>query len=145
MRADRNLGWFAVADSWADEKLHDLYKIPHHGSHNGDHDEIWTRLVCGAPTVVTAPFVKGKVELPSRTDCERIVGRARSAYITSPPTTRRYETGNRKTVALVRNFAKNARLVGGRNGQVRLRKSIFAETGWNVELFGEATSVSSLS
>lgn len=74
-------GWTAIIGSAArPQGRAEVFKVAHHGSETAHNDEIWTTLVAEEPTAVLTPFEKGRVRLPGKDDCERILDRAALAY-----------------------------------------------------------------
>src|SRR5262249_20689120 len=86
VRADRNLGWYAVIDGNKSKIQHEAYKVPHHGSANADDDEIWDRLLIKEPLTLLTPFCRAGVLLPTCNDAERILVRSTRSYLTAPAT-----------------------------------------------------------
>ncbi len=144
VRKDRGLGWLAIVDGLqAEAGSHQVFKVAHHGSPNGDHDEVWNRMFMLQPWAATTPFVSGAVRLPSIGDCRRILNRTRNAYLTAPPQPVRFHDSNRTVEKTVGEATLSAYFVPGNYGQVRLRKLISepADSDWRVELFGHALSM----
>jgi hypothetical protein len=52
-----------------------VLKVPHHGSINGHHEEMWTKLLISKPAGVLTPFSRlpANRRLPTKSDAERIV------------------------------------------------------------------------
>ncbi len=145
VRADRSFGWLAVVDEFADENArHHAFKVPHHGSPTGDHQEIWTKLALNQAYAVTTPFVGGRVRLPSVPDCERILSRTSNAFLSAPPVPTRFRDSDKTVEKTVLEATRFVQLVPGKFGQVRLRKHFDEppDTPWRVELFGSALSMS---
>jgi hypothetical protein len=141
VRSDRGFGWMAVVDGVASAAAgHQGYKVPHHGSANADHDEIWTRLLIPQPWAATTPFVSGRVRLPSARDCNRILSRTRACYLTAPPVPLKFRDPNRTVEKAVSEATLAAHFVPGKYGHVRLRKGIDEPVSatWRVEMFGHA-------
>ncbi|HEY5705274.1 MAG TPA: hypothetical protein VIS96_06850 [Terrimicrobiaceae bacterium] len=145
-RADRAFGWLAVVDGNAGRELHELYKIPHHGSANADHDEVWSKLLRPALPAVTTPYVNGRTRLPSPEDCRRILKRTTRAYVTASPAPAKFRDRDRTVEKTVRETAKCVQLVPGRFGHIRLRKKISSEdeAEWEIALFGDAMHLAQL-
>jgi hypothetical protein len=144
VRKDHGLGWMAVVDGIeAGAGSHQVFKVPHHGSPNGDHDEVWNRMLALQPWAATTPFVSGDVRLPSVGDCQRILGRTPNAYLTAPPQAVKFRDPDRTVEKTVNEAALSAHFVPGKYGHVRLRKGISEPAGcaWRVELFGHALSL----
>jgi hypothetical protein len=140
-RMDRKFGWLAVVDSQLQHGRapHHLYKVPHHGSENGDHDEIWQHLLVPKPTAVITPFIKGAQKLPSSEDCERIGRRAGQTVLTAPPTLGKFRHSDRTVEKTMREVCKNLGSVSAQLGQVRLRgHPALPADSWDLELAGAA-------
>jgi len=76
-------GWSAVLSSTTRPTgLAVLFKIPHHGSINGHHDDVWTAMLASDVVAVLTPWNRGR-KLPQLSDCQRISARVREAYATS--------------------------------------------------------------
>ena len=141
VRNDRGFGWMAIVDGIAGGRAaHQGFKVAHHGSDNGDHDEIWNRMLVPQPWAVTTPFVSGRVRLPSGNDCRRILNRTRRAYLTAPPDPGRFRDANRVVEKMVSEATISAQFVPSKYGHVRLRKRVDqkVDSEWRVEMFGDA-------
>lgn len=144
VRADRSFGWLAIVDCHASvDARHHAFKVPHHGSATGYHDEVWSKLTVEQPCAVTTPFVDGKVRLPSVADCQRILARTQSAYLSAPPLAAKFRDNNRTVEKTVLDATRSAQLVPGKYGHVRLRKRLddAPAAPWRIELFGSAVSM----
>ena len=76
-------GWLRILDhSQVVDKKSNLYKVPHHGSRNGDHDRIWNDLLESLPISLLTPWNRN-TKLPKREMLERIKTKSHSAFITS--------------------------------------------------------------
>ena len=133
-------GWSAiVANQWCASRRHgSAYKVAHHGSHTGEHAQIWTTLLARDPTVCMTPFNLGNVKLPTDQDKVRIKGQARDAYISSGAT-RRPDMDSAILKRLNDVCSKVTRVNSG-FGAVRLRKTRGAQT-WSAQLFGNASAL----
>lgn len=144
VRQDRALGWMAIIDETPrGAPSHQGFKVSHHGSHNGDHDEIWEKLLVSQPWAAITPFVSGSVKLPTLGDCNRILGRTPESYLTAPPHPARYSDRNRSVEKTVKEATRLVQIIPGKFGHVRLRKKVpeRATSPWNVELFGQAAKL----
>ena len=144
VRTDRGLGWLAIVDEIEMEaKSHQVFKAAHHGSPNGDSDEVWEQMLIPQPWVATTPFVSGNVQLPSVNDCRRILNRTSNAYLTAPPHPVKFHDPNRAVERTVHEATLSSQIVPGKYGLVRLRKRINepSAAAWQVELFGHAMSM----
>lgn len=137
IRADRTQGWNAVIDTH-DGRVHEPYKIAHHGSENGDCDEIWAKLLKPTPLVVTTPYVRGHLRLPKITDCDRILTRTSRSFLTAPPIPGRVRIDDKTAEKTMREAALNLQSVPGRFGHVRIRRTLASDQEWIVTTFGDA-------
>ncbi len=142
VRDDRSLGWLAVVDDFAEYPLHSSYKVPHHGSENGDHDEIWQKLLCPKPVAIITPYVRASLRLPLKSDCLRLLRRTPKAVLTAPPIPKKFRDRDHTVEKTVRQFSRQVFFVPGRFGHVRLRKTIGdASPDWKIDLFGDACRI----
>lgn len=140
---DRALGWAAiVAEFGSADGRHEVFKIPHHGSPSGHHDEVWTHLLGPEPWTATTPFVRGQLRLPSADDCRRILRYSRRSYLTAPPRVAKYRDPDRAVQKMVAEATRSAYFLPATFGHVRLRKVIDdGSTDWRVEVYGDAMSM----
>jgi hypothetical protein len=141
VREDRSLGWHAIIDEH-DGTIHDVFKVSHHGSGNGDCSAIWEKLMGPCPVSITTPFVGGDVRLPKPEDCERILERSPNALMTARPTKGKFRLSDRAAEKAFQEVAKQAQFVPSNFGHVRLRRKIeAASVGWRVDMFGHAIAM----
>lgn len=69
-------GWNGVFGNSVSVSPASLYKVAHHGSETGHHDQIFTDLMAPMGVCVLTPFRRGKVSLPLEDDVSRIVARS---------------------------------------------------------------------
>lgn len=137
-------GWEAVLNSPAPlDGLAAVIKIPHHGSHNGHHERVWSTLLTKTPIAAITTWNRGS-KLPSQSDVDRILGLTQYAYITSrldqkpPNRPNAVERMLRERCATVRSLPKHA-------GHIRLRLDLDKETPkWQIDLFNGALHLSEL-
>jgi hypothetical protein len=122
---------------------HHAFKIPHHGSPTGHHDEVWDTLVGEQTCAVTTPFVGGNVKLPSVDDCQRILSKTQNAYLSAPPIPGKFRDSNKAVEKTVLEATRSVHVVPGKYGHVRLRKNLSDAPAapWRVELFGSALNM----
>lgn len=131
-----DLGWGAIIQSNYCLRFPKagLFKVAHHGSISGDHDEIWSSLLTPNPTSVMTPFSKG-VSLPTNADRVRIAQRSKGAYISSDGSKRpQIDTG---LVRRMDRLATEIKPINTAFGVVRARKKL-GSPEWTIELFGAA-------
>ena len=59
------------------------YKVPHHGSENSDHLEVWNRMLEKDPYALLTPWSRGGRVLPTTKDVSRILASTPNAYATA--------------------------------------------------------------
>lgn len=134
------MGWSAiVGNEWClKNQRASAYKVAHHGSVTGHHDDIWKNLLTSQPTSVLTPFHNGAHKLPNPDDQIRIAGLSRSTFISSTGSKRpQLDSALHKQMSLL---GKNIRPVLTGFGAVRFRK-ILGATDWSVDLFGSAARI----
>ncbi len=117
------------------------FKIPHHGSQNAHHPDVWSALLEVNPHSILTPFVQGNVFLPTKGDIQRISSLTSRAHITalvdSSQKSLKPSGAVNKTINETVRFIRPVQFS---TGQIRLRK-LLGSTGtseWMVELFGGA-------
>jgi beta-lactamase superfamily II metal-dependent hydrolase len=76
-------GWTAVLGSTTrPQGAASLFKVPHHGSDNGHHSGVWSRMLTGQVLALVTPWNRGR-GLPTKSDQARIVQLAPQSFITS--------------------------------------------------------------
>jgi hypothetical protein len=86
-RSRPDTGWSAVVrSSLRPQGTADVIKVPHHGSRNGHHDDVWEQMLSTVDLVaVVTPWNLNK-GLPTKEDCGRISARTPKSYLTSTRT-----------------------------------------------------------
>ena len=113
-------GWIAVLNSHRDPKRAALIKVPHHGSKNADHPDVWNQMLEKDPIAVVTPFVGGNVRLPERSDLTRLASRTTRLYCTSSGSGK--EPSRDSLVnKIMKEQLKGRQVLEGKAGHVRLR------------------------
>jgi hypothetical protein len=116
----------------------EVFKIPHHGSANGDHPGVWTTMLTPDPVALLTPYSRLIHPLPTASDIARIRSRTPNASITkchsAPNPLSRSGARNK----MIRRTSINYRPVPMSTGQIRLRAPIFGPAQWMTRLFGTA-------
>ncbi len=133
-------GWAGILSDFGPGETASLFKVPHHGSPNADHPEVWERLLGDNPVALLAPFSGGRSPRPTAADVDRIAKRTANAYITATPVPTPSRDKSRRLKAEMGNLAINPREPEGKMGQVRARSKV-GEVGWSIELFGAARAL----
>jgi len=140
-------GWNAVADCHSLTSKARVFKVPHHGSPNGDADVIWSKLLVDRPVAVLTPFLAGTTPRPTIADLTRLASKSSRLFVAggqerSAP--RRRENAVEKQM---REVARRRRELGSRLGHVRIRFQIGGSTApmdcycrWLASEYTEAAS-----
>ena len=135
---DPDRGWRAVVNSPVRPRvIGNAIKVSHHGSENGDLDEIWSILLEPDSPALLTPYSSGRNPLPSEKDVERLKSRTSRLYCTSWPPTRRppRHQGVERTL---REMTRMHRAVSRRVGHIRLRVNLSQQTTPVVDTFSGA-------
>lgn len=127
-------GWKAALSTFTPNQQATVFKVPHHGSPNAHHPEVWSRLLTKSPLALLAPYRAGVTPRPSPEDRSRICTLTSRAYISASPDMPARSRSLRKAAAELSSIAQNVREPWGRCGQVRARSRIGA-SDWSVDLF----------
>lgn len=117
-----------------------VYKVAHHGSPTGHHDEVWTKMLAAKPISVIAPWERGGKFLPANDDIVRIRALSGSLHLVRPPggALSSIKDLDAHTRAAFANC--NARSILPSFNMVRLRSA--GDSGiWTSKHFGEAVEI----
>lgn len=142
---DTRRGWTAVLEDakTSNTARASLFKVAHHGSSTGHHDQAWSQMLDADPMLIVTPFNKlpiGK-KLPTRADVERIRAFGRLFLTGAVESARRSKSSD---AAVVRSLKENGivrRELRAPIGLVRMRRGMGSHDGWNVEVFAPASEV----
>ncbi len=132
-----NTGWSALLDRCDLSEPASVFKVPHHGSPNGEQPRIWEEALGERPWALIAPFVWGRHCLPGDADQKRLVERTDRVFMTAPPA-RRKRKRSRPVEATLEEIKARPIYVDPPMGQVRLRSESDQADGWSLDLFGPA-------
>ena len=133
-------GWQAViSDSMCLSKTPaSVYKVAHHGSISGDHQDIWNKLLKDNPYVSLTPFIRGDKNLPTDEDRVRLREKSKYAFISSGKS--RKPKMDYSIEQRLSDMCKNLSLVNPGFGGVRFRKKL-GSINWDIKLIGDADMV----
>lgn len=133
-------GWAAATqcERFPDGKAA-VVKIPHHGSPNGDSDDMWTNLVEPQnPIAILTSYGRGITPRPSQEDLRRIRTRTSEIYCTTVPK-KAFPRRDKTVERTLREVTKARRTIARANGHIRVR---LPEKGQpEVAVFGAATKI----
>lgn len=138
--AASDCGWTAILASGSRPKsAAELFKVAHHGSETGHHDEIWSTLLGFTPLSLMTPFVRGKCRLPNDGDKARILALSGEAYISAPLQPKKYKPRDRVVAWAYQ--GKNP-TVPGAMGHIRARASALDPASqWEIQLLEGALAL----
>ena len=126
-------GWNAVLSSpFRPAAEASVFKVPHHGSSNAHHPEVWENMLTKEPLALLTPYRLGRHELPTPTDRQRICGITDAAYITSGLKSPSQTAQAKKVAAQLSGTARNVQQEG-KAGHIRARL-VPGSSNWNVDL-----------
>jgi beta-lactamase superfamily II metal-dependent hydrolase len=134
------MGWTEAIARFANiHNSHQGYKVAHHGSINGHHDEIWSRFLSPNAWAAVTPYTRLKDPLPTKQDIDRILHRTPYAYITARSFTAPYKHPDTTVQSQLREMNVKVEEECSSQGHIRLRKNASdANSDWTVETFGDA-------
>jgi beta-lactamase superfamily II metal-dependent hydrolase len=138
---DPTTGWTAAlrCQIFPDGKA-SIFKIPHHGSPNGDSDDVWSSLVEPKnPIAALTTFSCGATPRPTEEDIGRISRRTSELYLTTAPT-HAFPKRDRAVERTIKEVTKSRKLLSKSLGQIQIRWAKNGEP--KVRLAGNAEKVS---
>ena len=142
---DTRRGWTAVLEEAAtcEAGASSLFKVAHHGSSTGHHEQVWSTMLSANPICVVTPFNKlplGK-KLPTKEDVVRLRSLGR-LFLTSEVESAIRSKG--RDAAVVRSLRENGialRDMRSPIGLARMRRTIGSGTAWQAETFAPAAEI----
>jgi hypothetical protein len=141
---DPQRGWSAVVSGCsrpAPTGLSGIFKVPHHGSKNGDHPGVWSNLLHDNPLCVLTPFRKSA--LPRPEDVQRLKSKTTQLYSTAPIRGPAPPKREAMVERVQRAMLRDHRSLAGKLGHVRVRFDVQSPPASPVAvtLFGSASSL----
>lgn len=137
------LGWSAVLSDRARPKARSkVFKVPHHGSENGHHAEVWNSMLEPDPIAILAPYSRPP-KLPRKTDVDRIIALSPQSYSASIVASKRTKAMRSSEVEkMIKDLGFAPRPIEMSPGVVRTRWT--PQAGWTTELFNGAVPLTAL-
>lgn len=137
-------GWSAIlSSSGRPARKAAFFKVPHHGSSNAHHPDVWRHMLVQDPVYAVAPYDRGH-KLPKPEDLERLLEQGTKGYLTASPrkaTIKRAGTVGR----VLSDMGIKVVPINGDTGQVRARSGdVDADVFGKVDLFNGAVSIDSM-
>lgn len=146
-KGDPSTGWSAIVQSAnRPQGRASLYKIPHHGSRTGHHDQVLSDMIADPAIAVLSPFYSGRTKLPTSKDIARILKATPESYITTSDSAPKCRTARPAAVErTIRETVKKIRLIQPPMGRVTIRNEGKTNPNcWNVDLSPSACQLTSL-
>ena len=133
-------GWECVlANSNTIDGKASYFKIPHHGSKNGYHIDIWNSLLTTHPEATLTPWNKNK-KLPVAEMVEKYKGHTPNLYITSNISPTKAKRRDPDMEKVINRFNSSIREVRFYRGMIRSRIKV-AASKWTTVLFDSAAKL----
>lgn len=140
---DAGRGWNAIVSEAKNAALPTsaLWKVPHHGSINGHHDDAVSHMLNPKPISVVTPFnrLPQARKLPTEQDRQRISAYSSALYATADASRQQLKGMEASVVRGIRESNIEIRKAGSDLGLVRCRWTQASQ--WTTELFGAAHKV----
>lgn len=137
-------GWLRILDSsMVLDGKSSLFKIPHHGSKNGNHNRIWQELIDESPISKVTPWNR-KGKLPQPDMLREINDNSATTLITSIPVNKsKPKKRDRDISKMIRTMKPSLKEVKYSFGQVKCRANTLqsGSTIWSIELDGTAENI----
>ena len=135
-------GWQAILASTARPSgAAHVFKVPHHGSRNGDDPNVWSQMLVTEPHTALTPYTRG-VTVPTVADIARLRARTPNLYMTAQPGTGGGWAPPQRDAAVEKTLREitrgRRRALTGPMGHVRLRAKAGDPNNLRVELFHSA-------
>lgn len=130
-------GWSAIlASTGRPVAKAGVFKVSHHGSHNGHHADVPVDLLRAEPIAIVAPFKNGGVSLPMLEDVQRITGYASRSVATASLAGRAAQRRDSAVEKTIKQVTHRFSALKNEPGMVRMRKTIGSNLDWEIEHFG---------
>lgn len=138
-------GWLDILDNSKvlDEVKAQIFKIPHHGSHNGYDIRIFDKLIHENSILKLTPWTKGGNGLPKEDMLVVYKNHSEDLYITSNylPTRPKPKNRDRDMEKIISGFNKTLDEIKFTKGIIRSRYNYIDDSGWKTETFHGAFKI----
>jgi beta-lactamase superfamily II metal-dependent hydrolase len=116
-------GWSAILRSGLHQSLSlssaAVFKVPHHGSETGHHDQVWSELLAPKPVSITTPYASSN--LPKASDISRISKRSDVFWVTRDPQSKKKIKRERMVEREMKSVVIERKAVNESMGHLQLR------------------------
>ena len=138
---DPSRGWTAAIQEANNKGLSKscIFKVAHHGSQNGHHDQLWAELLTYKPISIITPYSRlpANKKLPTVTDLARISSLSSRTFSTAQISSSSIKGRSTGIVRGLRDSGIITRSLASTIGMVRLRKSPL-KTEWDIDIISPA-------
>lgn len=100
-----------------------VFKIPHHGSHNGHSDNVWQYMVEKDAIGILTSKIGGQSDLPKPSDIKRLQGYTSNLFCTSVPKVKKQKR-DRTVEKTIKGIMKKVIPLNGEVGQIQIRMKV---------------------
>jgi hypothetical protein len=137
-------GWRAVLASRArpQERAH-VIKVPHHGSQNAHHPDVWRLMLEASPIALVTPYASGVDPLPTERDRARLATLANRAYCTAPSNGWTPPKKGQPVDRVIAEASRQIRAIDAKiPGHLRVRRRFQGKSEFRIEMFNGAYQLS---
>ncbi|MFA6055609.1 MAG: MBL fold metallo-hydrolase [Thermodesulfovibrionales bacterium] len=135
---DRRTGWSVILNSSTRPRgKASVFKIPHHGSKNAHHPDVWRNLLEDQPVAFLSPYKLGSNILPTPGDVARICSLTNLAYTTADPPRGKIVKRDKTIEKMIKHSGRSIKQMYTQCGHIRLRARQ-EDCSWKIDLFDGA-------
>lgn len=98
-----------------------MYKVAHHGSETGHHNDIWNVLLVNLPLSIATPF--SRCGLPTSKNIERINDLSSDFLVTRDPNANKKTKRDSMVEREMKAITKNRKTINDKMGHIQIRTS----------------------
>jgi len=120
---DPDMGWNAVLEgpNPVQGSKASVFKVPHHGSHNGHNDRVWKDLLEEDVNSILTPFYGSSNPPPTQNDLNRLLSLTDSVSITAQPKIPKKKYTDHVVQKLLSGMISERRTLVGKMGHIQIR------------------------
>lgn len=118
-------GWSAILKNGIFNDLNlpisSLFKVPHHGSKNGHHNDVWSDLLDNHPLSITTAYASS--DLPTKQNIDKIKELSSEFIVTRDPHATKKIKRNNMVSKELKAIAKSIKIINKKMGHIQVRIS----------------------